>query len=394
MRSIRALVIPSPHHTDSPGNGGAETFRGERRRAATRRRSAPRSTTSGGRKRSVRGPVALTTSRCSSSARRASSGASASTSIAAISPRARTSATRGSSRRPSREPLAELADAGEQRLVVEHVERRVGRRAGQRAAREGRAVVAGSEDVRQPRADHQRADREPAAEPLGQGHRVRHHARRLVRPQRAGAAHAGLHLVEHQRRAHLVARLARRPQHLVGHRVHAATRRAPAPSAPPPCCASTAARTASTARARSAGSPAPAARTAPAWTPAAWPTARRRCGRGRRRGRPRCRRAAAPCARASTPPRWPPRPSCRRTPTTRRTASTSRSASRTIGALKYRFETCISRPACSWIAATTCGWQWPVLQTATPERKSRYSTPSESTSTQPEPDANSTGKRA
>ena len=74
--------------------------------------------------------------------------------------------------------------------------------------------------------------------------------------------------------------------------------------------------------------------------------------------------------------------------------SHSRSASRFIGAFQYRFETCISRAACSWIAATTCGWQWPVLHTATPERKSRYSTPSESTSTQPEPDANSTGKRA
>jgi hypothetical protein len=74
--------------------------------------------------------------------------------------------------------------------------------------------------------------------------------------------------------------------------------------------------------------------------------------------------------------------------------STSRSASRFIGAFQYRFETCISRPACSWTAATTRGWQWPVLQTATPDRKSRYSTPSESTSTHPEPDANSTGKRA
>jgi hypothetical protein len=62
--------------------------------------------------------------------------------------------------------------------------------------------------------------------------------------------------------------------------------------------------------------------------------------------------------------------------------------------LKYRFETCISRAAWSWIACTTWGWQWPVLHTATPLRKSRYSVPSASTSTAPEPDANSTGKRA
>jgi hypothetical protein len=72
----------------------------------------------------------------------------------------------------------------------------------------------------------------------------------------------------------------------------------------------------------------------------------------------------------------------------------SRSASRTIGALKYRFETCRSRAACSWIARTTCGWQWPVLHTATPLRKSRYWLPSASTSTAPEPEANSIGKRA
>ena len=72
----------------------------------------------------------------------------------------------------------------------------------------------------------------------------------------------------------------------------------------------------------------------------------------------------------------------------------SRSASRTIGAFQYRLPTCISRAACSCTASTTCGWQWPVLQTEMPLRKSRYSLPSASTSTQPEPDANSTGKRA
>jgi hypothetical protein len=69
----------------------------------------------------------------------------------------------------------------------------------------------------------------------------------------------------------------------------------------------------------------------------------------------------------------------------------SRSASRTIGAFQKRLETCMSRAACSWIAATTCGWQWPVLQTAMPERKSRYSVPSTSTRTQPSPASNSTG---
>ena len=50
----------------------------------------------------------------------------------------------------------------------------------------------------------------------------------------------------------------------------------------------------------------------------------------------------------------------------------------------------ISRPTCSCTAATTAGWQWPRLLTAIPLRKSRYSTPSESSSTQPEPETNST----
>ncbi len=52
-------------------------------------------------------------------------------------------------------------------------------------------------------------------------------------------------------------------------------------------------------------------------------------------------------------------------------AADNRFASSTIGRLKYRFETCISVPACARIAATTAGWQWPVLQTEIPARKSR-----------------------
>ena len=52
-------------------------------------------------------------------------------------------------------------------------------------------------------------------------------------------------------------------------------------------------------------------------------------------------------------------------------AALRRSASRTIGAVQNRLETCISRPACSRIAATTRGWQWPVLQTAIPASRSR-----------------------
>ena len=48
---------------------------------------------------------------------------------------------------------------------------------------------------------HAGADRQPAAEPLGQGHDVGGDAVVLVGEKRAGAAHSGLHLVEHQQRA-------------------------------------------------------------------------------------------------------------------------------------------------------------------------------------------------
>ena len=74
--------------------------------------------------------------------------------------------------------------------------------------------------------------------------------------------------------------------------------------------------------------------------------------------------------------------------------SESRSASAAIGAVMNRFETWISSPACARIAATTSGWQWPVLQTEIPARKSRYSAPSASHSRAPSPRTNSTGNRA
>ena len=48
-----------------------------------------------------------------------------------------------------------------------------------------------------PTARH-RADRQPPAQPLGQGHHVRRDAVVLVGEKRAGAAHSGLHLVEDQ----------------------------------------------------------------------------------------------------------------------------------------------------------------------------------------------------
>ena len=57
------------------------------------------------------------------------------------------------------------------------LERRERRAHDERAAGEGRAVVAGLEHVGQPRAGDQRADRQPAAERLGGRHRVGHDRR-------------------------------------------------------------------------------------------------------------------------------------------------------------------------------------------------------------------------
>src|SRR4051794_11331597 len=49
----------------------------------------------------------------------------------------------------------------------------------------------------------------------------------------------------------------------------------------------------------------------------------------------------------------------------------------------------MNRAAWAWIASTTCGWQWPVLVTAMPLEKSRYSSPLVVVTTQPRPEATS-----
>ena len=67
-----------------------------------------------------------------------------------------------------------------------------------------------------------RADRETAAERLGQRHDVGGDAGALVGEQFAGAAHAGLHLVEDQQQAVLVAKFAQRPQERGLDHAHAA----------------------------------------------------------------------------------------------------------------------------------------------------------------------------
>ena len=67
-----------------------------------------------------------------------------------------------------------------------------------------------------------RAEREAAADALGRGHHVRLDARPLVRPELAGAPHAGLHLVQRQQQAELVAAAAQVAQEIERGGAHAA----------------------------------------------------------------------------------------------------------------------------------------------------------------------------
>ncbi len=90
---------------------------------------------------------------------------------------------------------------------IEHGIRRGDR---QRIAAEGRAVRAGRHAFGRFRRGEARADREAAAERLGQRHHIRRHADALIGEQLAGAAHAGLHFVEDQQEAVLVAEFAQR----------------------------------------------------------------------------------------------------------------------------------------------------------------------------------------
>ena len=149
------------------------------------RRSPSSLTVSGGSRRIVSGPVALTTRRCSSSSRRASSGAV----------RAREREHQAAPARTSRpqvaqavgEPLAlALARPREERRVVDDVEHGVRGRGDHRAAREGRAVVARLKHVRAARGRSTQAPiGRPPPSPLADRHDVGRTSALLPRPQRS-----------------------------------------------------------------------------------------------------------------------------------------------------------------------------------------------------------------
>ncbi len=103
-----------------------------------------------------------------------------------------------------------------------HVEHGIGGSDRQRIAAEGRAVRTGRHAGGGLGGGQHRADRKAAAERLRQRHHVRRHADALVGEEIAGAAHAGLHLVERQQQAVLVTELAQRFEEGLWRGAHAA----------------------------------------------------------------------------------------------------------------------------------------------------------------------------
>ncbi len=106
------------------------------------------------------------------------------------------------------EPLADLHGALEQVVGFDGLDGRQGGAGGERVAAERRRVRAGLELLGDLRLRDQPAHRDAAGQRLGQRHDVRLDVPVLVGVPLAGAAHAGLHLVEDQQQAVLVAQLA------------------------------------------------------------------------------------------------------------------------------------------------------------------------------------------
>ena len=109
-----------------------------------------------------------------------------------------------------------VAHLVEEARLQHGIEHRIADRHGQRIAAVGRAVRAGHHALGRLLGGQEGAERKAAADALGHRHDVGRDAGPFVREQLAGAAHAALHLVEHQQQAVLVAQLAQGLEELRG----------------------------------------------------------------------------------------------------------------------------------------------------------------------------------
>jgi hypothetical protein len=107
---------------------------------------------------------------------------------------------------------ADAPHVGEQVFALERLDRRLDRGAGHRSAAEGGAERIELHGGRHPGRHQQRGTGKAVAERLGGRDHVGHHAVELRGERLAGAAHATLHLVEHQQRTDLIAATAQRSE--------------------------------------------------------------------------------------------------------------------------------------------------------------------------------------
>ena len=120
--------------------------------------------------------------------------------------------TAGQFLEPAEEVAAALAHTGKEALGEhdpQHLDRGRGRH---RVAAEGGGVTADSQRGRDRFRGQHGAHGQAVGQRLGHGHDVRGHAQLFVGEQGAGAAHAGLHLVEDEQQAVAIAECADRPQ--------------------------------------------------------------------------------------------------------------------------------------------------------------------------------------
>ena len=158
---------------------------------------------SGGASRMTSGAAALTRNPASRAAASASLARGAVSTMPHSSPRPRTWSISGWPQRFDAVPhrLAQHLGAPHQVVVGQHPHHRQRRRGAHRVAAEGAAVQAGRQQIGGGPDGQHAPIGSPAAEALGQGHHVRGDAVVLVGEKGSGAAHSGLHLVEHQQGA-------------------------------------------------------------------------------------------------------------------------------------------------------------------------------------------------